>query len=75
VESSSELKGDVRTANASGGLSALLDPEAQEKGVKVLAKAEFLNPGYSIKERIIQHSSQNKGKLEAGSRRWRHAMP
>jgi len=50
-------------------LSALLDPEAQEKGVKVLAKAEFLNPGYSIKDRIIQHfftEAEAKGELRSG---------
>ena len=50
-------------------LSALLDEEARKRGVKVVAKAEFLNPGFSIKDRIIQHifnEAETDGALRPG---------
>lgn len=50
-------------------LSELLSPEAQARGIKVVAKAEFMNPGYSIKDRIMQHIFNNAeatGKLRKG---------
>jgi len=36
-------------------LSSLLSKEQQNRGVQILAKAEFMNPGFSIKDRIMKH--------------------
>jgi len=60
-----ELIGNTPLVN----LSSLLSPEARSKGVQVLAKAEFMNPGLSIKDRIMRHildKAEASGELRPG---------
>eukprot|EP00467_Chlorarachnion_reptans_P013006 CAMPEP_0114513844 /NCGR_PEP_ID=MMETSP0109-20121206/15814_1 /TAXON_ID=29199 /ORGANISM="Chlorarachnion reptans, Strain CCCM449" /LENGTH=405 /DNA_ID=CAMNT_0001693799 /DNA_START=273 /DNA_END=1490 /DNA_ORIENTATION=- len=48
-------------------LTELANPKVP--GVKVLAKCEFMNPGYSIKDRIVWHiinEAEDQGKLKPG---------
>jgi len=48
-------------------ITALANPKTA--GVKVFAKCEFMNPGYSIKDRIARNildSAERDGKLKAG---------
>ena len=71
----SKLKGDDRRgkmgAAAIIGNTPLLDLSrmSKTKGVKILAKAEYLNPSGSIKDRIAQHiidCAERDGKLKPG---------
>lgn len=51
-------------------LSALLPPVVASRGVRVLAKCEFMNPGLSVKDRIMQHifnKAEARGDLKPGS--------
>lgn len=50
-------------------LSHLQDDE--DSPVQILAKCEFLNPGYSVKDRIVSHifeQAEQEGRLKKGSR-------
>lgn len=50
-------------------LSFLLSPECRARGSKVLGKAEFLNPGFSIKDRIVRNiidSAEQEGLIRPG---------
>jgi len=50
-------------------LSALLSNEARKRNVRLLAKAEFMNPGFSMKDRIATHildHALKNGSLKVG---------
>eukprot|EP01104_Vermistella_antarctica_P002977 TRINITY_DN1314_c0_g1_i1.p1 TRINITY_DN1314_c0_g1~~TRINITY_DN1314_c0_g1_i1.p1 ORF type:complete len:307 (+),score=73.69 TRINITY_DN1314_c0_g1_i1:60-923(+) len=50
-------------------LSSLLSSNAQAMGTRLLAKAEFFNPGFSLKDRIASHildTAERKGDLRKG---------
>ena len=50
-------------------LSAMLSEATQKRGVKCLGKAEFLNPGFSMKDRIaraIFDEAEASGALKPG---------
>mmetsp|Transcript_3936 Transcript_3936/g.13153 ORF Transcript_3936/g.13153 Transcript_3936/m.13153 type:complete len:441 (-) Transcript_3936:71-1393(-) len=73
----SKLKGDDRRSRAKLGAAAIigntplldLSRMSKTKGVRILAKAEYLNPSGSIKDRIAQHiidCAERDGKLRPG---------
>lgn len=58
-------------------ISQMLSEKARSRNIRLLAKAEFLNPGFSMKDRIvcaILDSAEERGLLVRGTSSESHAM-